>query len=420
MGPTLRLVPGVALHMATILTLNLILSSLSSPTTALVTTTVFYTLATLSSLAPLLFHRYSQPESLYPSPDRKTWEGVDDATREWAMATGDPPADTLIARHPHLAAAIISSPHPLATAQDHVDDAPRVMADLIHHLSWGDDGVRDGQGVYERNAGFLGLGLLVALLESFTFPLDASVLVATGALTGDLERAAQRALDTGVFIESIMDPERSMEDVAGECLRIRLVHARARAFVASCPDWNVGPEYVPINQATMAATLVLFCQVSLEASTTMGAVYSRRDRNLYWAWWARIGVLLGIDPRLIPDSYDAGLEARNSPMYLERMDPNGESAKLISRMIAAIHQLPTLPFDPPVFAISLRLFWPSSLVAKLDLPPVPVYAWLLWAARFAVYWSVTMLNAVSPVFQRSHSSTFTPFMRTAYGYPRSP
>ncbi|KNC49615.1 uncharacterized protein AMSG_05656 [Thecamonas trahens ATCC 50062] len=292
-----------------------------------------------------------QPEHAIPPPERVAA----------ALQTGDPPADALVAHFPALVAALMRSEEPVVTAAalaeaEYVDAE---AAEALHALAapglglpaWATpEMLHAGQEVYIVNAGFQGLGLLVSLLESFLFPEDAAVLAATGALTGPLDRAAKRALDTGSFIQDLMyakiDGKRPSR-AADAALRIRLVHGRARRMVARSAAWQERGD-VPINQATSAATLVLFCQVAVESSATMGAWMPQTDKDALWTFWRYVGHLMGIDADLVPPSYAGGLAGRCSGMYVGRLAPDMSSRALVARTLDAMVGIDELPFDPVV------------------------------------------------------------------------
>ena len=83
-------------------------------------------------------------------------------------------------------------------------------------------------------------------------------------------------------------------------LRVRMMHAMVRAGMARRPDWDFEDWDYPVNQSTMAGTLMLFSLGNVLGSQALGVQFSRRDKEALYHFWRYVGFLLGLDPQLLP------------------------------------------------------------------------------------------------------------------------
>ena len=77
-------------------------------------------------------------------------------------------------------------------------------------------------------------------------------------------------------------------------VRIRFVHARVRYLLARSGEWDVGVHGTPISAAHMGYSLACFSARTLKHSATLGARYTREEREGFCAVWRYAGYLMGI------------------------------------------------------------------------------------------------------------------------------
>ena len=82
-------------------------------------------------------------------------------------------------------------------------------------------------------------------------------------------------------------------------VRIRFVHAQIRHLLSKSPEWDFKTYGTPISAAHMGYALACF------SARTLGAVYSREERESFCAAWRYAGHLLGVpDAMLFTDERD--------------------------------------------------------------------------------------------------------------------
>ncbi len=89
-------------------------------------------------------------------------------------------------------------------------------------------------------------------------------------------------------------------------VRIRFVHAQVRHLLSQSPEWECAALGTPISAAHMGYALACFSARTLKHSETLGAVYSREERESFCAIWRYAGRLMGVpDAMLYTDEEDA-------------------------------------------------------------------------------------------------------------------
>lgn len=119
--------------------------------------------------------------------------------------------------------------------------------------------------------------------------------------TGDLEAMAPRRLaETLNWVVDVTAPDALQRFGRGftSTLRVRLMHAMVRAGMARRPDWDFEDWDHPVNQSTMAGTLMLFSLGNVLGSQALGVQFSRQDKDALYHFWRYVGFLLGLDPRI--------------------------------------------------------------------------------------------------------------------------
>lgn len=121
--------------------------------------------------------------------------------------------------------------------------------------------------------------------------------------TGDLRRMAPRRLnETATWFIDVTSPGGLARFAPGftGTLRVRLMHAIVRAAMCRRDDWDFENWDHPVNQAQMAGTVMLFSLANLVGCQAMGIRFSARERDAVFHLWRYIGLLMGVDPELVP------------------------------------------------------------------------------------------------------------------------
>ncbi len=151
------------------------------------------------------------------------------------------------------------------------------------------------------------VGLFPSLTALSMFSLMGGYLASradkTLVATGDLEAMAPRRLsETLNWVVDVTAPNALERFGSGftSTLRVRLMHAMVRAGMARRPDWDFEDWDYPVNQSTMAGTLMLFSLGNVLGSQALGVQFSRQDKDALYHFWRYVGFLLGLDPELLP------------------------------------------------------------------------------------------------------------------------
>lgn len=221
---------------------------------------------------------------------------------------GDPPADDLVAAFRRLPAGAgraqfedalehgigaVAEPLPeLVALFDQVDARPYwVDQDKLDHATR--VAARIG-----AVAGFTSMAML-SLMGGYLASRADKALVATGDLEGMAPRRLAETLSWTVDVTAPGALERFARGFTGT-MRVRLMHAMVRAGMSRRPDWDFDDWDHPVNQSTMAGTLMLFSLGNIVGSQALGVQFNRRDKDALYHLWRYVGFLLGVDAELLP------------------------------------------------------------------------------------------------------------------------
>ncbi|MGI9125836.1 MAG: oxygenase MpaB family protein, partial [Mycobacterium sp.] len=221
---------------------------------------------------------------------------------------GDPPADDLVAAFRRLPAGVGRAQFETALEQgiDAVDDPLPELSAFFAHVDarpyWVDQKKLD-QAVRATSrigavASFTSLSML-SLMGGYLASRADKTLVSTG----DLEAMAPRRLaETLAWTVDVTAPGALERFAIGftSTMRVRLMHAMVRAGMSRRPDWDFTDWDQPVNQSTMAGTLMLFSLGNVVGSQALGVPFSRQDKEAIYHFWRYVGFLLGLDPELLP------------------------------------------------------------------------------------------------------------------------
>jgi hypothetical protein len=224
---------------------------------------------------------------------------------EWALTTGDPLADAVVADihdgHPQARHAVqLGIRNGLDSLVDPPGSVVALLTDTERLPDYADSDLLDhGSAPFYTmppavHLVSLSAGALIRVYES---PSIAEVLATTGRLVDGADR---RIRETGKWVATAMLPGSLRVGQPGyeATLQVRMLHANVRRIVRS-RGFDESAYGTPINQVDLARTWMDFTVTSLRAEELMGfGLTTGEAATLYRYWWL-VGHLLGIDARLI-------------------------------------------------------------------------------------------------------------------------
>jgi ER-bound oxygenase mpaB/B'/Rubber oxygenase, catalytic domain len=173
----------------------------------------------------------------------------------------------------------------------------------------------------------------------------------TLAITGRLDDTrkwpevfSRRVGETTQFLMDVMTPGSLRPQGSGVSmvLKVRLIHASIRYFVARNPRYNEALWQKPINQEDLAGTLLTFGLTIVQGLQQMQLKLSQQQAEDFYYAWKLVGHYLGIDPALIPlDLADA--KAQQEVIFARLVGPSEAGESLTKALIdfAAEIMIPT-------------------------------------------------------------------------------
>ncbi|MBO6934758.1 MAG: DUF2236 domain-containing protein [Deltaproteobacteria bacterium] len=281
----------------------------------------------------------------------------------------------------------------LAQGVDSIDDAPEslrtLFADIETDPEWVDWGaVERGAKVFRRWGTaifrFAGAVTLAAYAESSV----AKPLALTGAYAGGSTK--HRFLETAAFWIAVSEPGglRPGGEGRASALRVRIMHVFVRQRLKSHPEWKGDAWGVPISQADALLTLLGGSVVPGLGLHAMGYRTSRDEIRDAMHFWRYVGHLMGVRPRVHPDTIGealqilfvaafrgamtAGEDGRHlCKSFVEAFTP-GPDAKPWAKLEDRLHRGFTQFFLPPPVYRANRLpsAGPWALVPLAMAPPI--------------------------------------------------
>ena len=209
--------------------------------------------------------------------------------------------------------------------KEHLDRLPESMRTLVKDYfdmgkqlpDWADeDLIKKGEEVYQKFGPEISLLLLVmALPLCYSSRKGAKVLVMTGRTldpSHDVDPLARRLIETSQFVVDAMQPGGLSPSGSGilATLRVRLIHASIRHYIfnhsMNPKGWDTDEYGLPINQEDMAGTLCSFSALVIHGLELMGLRLSKAEKDAYMHCWKIVGYYEGLDPKLLPDTYEQG------------------------------------------------------------------------------------------------------------------
>lgn len=299
---------------------------------------------------------------------------------------GDPLADDLVAAFRRLPAGFGRAQFDTAVVRgigavdDPIPELVAFFAQVDSRPYWVDQTkLEHASRVLARNGmvvGFTSLAMLSLMFGYLASRAD-KTLVATGDLATMAPRRMAETLNWTVEVTAKGGLERFAPGFAST-MHVRLMHAMVRAGMSRRPDWDFDEWDHPVNQSTMAGTLMLFSLGNVIGSQALGMRFSRRDKDAIYHLWRYVGLLLGMDPVLLPtDETDTWRLMWLQADYEFR--PDQDSTRLAQALQGALGPLLIGDSGHPVAQISRsvatellcaysRLIIGSANADTLDLP----------------------------------------------------
>lgn len=279
-------------------------------------------------------------------------------------------------------------------------DLPDEIKTLVHDIqthidSFDQNRIRRGQDLFTTHVGICAAALTVASLpEAYAMESSGRILGRTQRLAG--ASAFKRIAETTQFVLHVMTEKglerfRDDENTAsgtGAILRVRLMHAAIRLLVSrkqsgaprtgytdySNNDW-MGK---PINQVEMLYTLLCFSWVPLRAMRQTYHDVSDDEANDYIYLWNCVGVLMGIESDLLPESSEEAESAFEKIKQLH-MGWSAEGEKLTQSALHVMQRmLKKKAFVPNKLAPSITLVMMQQFVdqATRELLKIRKLSWI--------------------------------------------
>ncbi len=297
-----------------------------------------------------------------------------DAMREQC----DPPADEAV--RSLFAQGMVGSANELmkqlvAKERVHAEELPEPLRGYFEQSarlpSWADkELIREGQAVFSRCGPLSVVALVCAGLPTcYAGAQGVQVLHLTARLQTDTRR---RIVETAQMVVDVMGPGGLEDDGWGirDAQKVRLMHAAVRHLIRQSGRWN--PEWgQPVNQEDMAGTLVSFSVVTIRALMKLGYTLSAREAQAYYHAWRVVGYIMGVDERLLPESFEDG--ERLTDRIFGRVFRTSEEGKAMTRALVELleHIVPGDLFDGMCATLIRHLVGDSTA----DLIAVPPSDW---------------------------------------------
>lgn len=200
----------------------------------------------------------------------------------------------------------------LATGIDSVPEAPPSLRALFAAVdavpAWVDRARLDRGGNIVLRAGpAAGIVLgLKSLISGYASPAGNKPLVLSGRLQ---EQAPRRLAETSRFVQAVSRPgglDRHGDGFA-ITLKVRLMHAQVRRLILASGRWQPQLWGAPLNQHDMLATALLFSVAMIDGLRLLGYGISEAEAEDVVHLWRYAGLLMGVEPDLLPKSFTEGL-----------------------------------------------------------------------------------------------------------------
>ncbi len=184
-----------------------------------------------------------------------------------------------------------------------VDPPPSLVAlfaSLDRTPFWVDfDRADRGGSAFLASGWFGGIVLaLESLILGYCSPAGNKPLAFSGRLT---ENAPRRLAETSRFVQAVSTPGgmRRFGDGFKITVKVRLMHAQVRRMLSASPEWQADQWGVPINQADMAGTALLFSLLVIDGLEKLGVALPDDAAEDLMHLWRYAGHVIGVAPDLL-------------------------------------------------------------------------------------------------------------------------
>lgn len=169
----------------------------------------------------------------------------------------------------------------------------------------------------------------------YTCANGAQVLYDTGRLlvhNNDIDPLARRLMETAQMVVNVLSEGGLSAQGKGVVTlqKVRLIHASIRYYLKhnqkNAFDTDTYGE--PINQEDLAGTLMSFGPVILSGLKRLNVSLSAEQQNNYMHCWKVVGHLMGIEERLLPDTYNEGFDLATK--ILKHQSAKSEAGKALT------------------------------------------------------------------------------------------
>ena len=274
----------------------------------------------------------------------------------------------------------------LAGGLETLQEAPPALVQLLEAVTpepaWLDRELLDrGARVYHRFGRNAADALLqLALIGGYRFGGPTDLLVATGALTGDMTR--RRLGETQKWAATLSRPGALARH--GEAwqltLHVRVMHALVNDTFLRNGRWDVDRWGLPINATDQAATLGLFDGVALLGVRALGVPVTRADSDAVMHLWRYVGWLMGVHEDFLVDR-ESQRHRLNYHLLLAQAGPTDAGSRLAQAVVGVQLELfegalarSRGRYEQERLLSMLTVFLGSRSMRELGLPRRPPWA----------------------------------------------
>ncbi|WP_421764661.1 oxygenase MpaB family protein [Ekhidna sp.] len=151
----------------------------------------------------------------------------------------------------------------------------------------------------------------------YTCAKGAKVLFDTGRLlshNGDIDPLARRLMETAQMVVNVLAEGGLSAGGRGVVTiqKVRLIHASIRYYLKhkqyNNKEWDTDKFGEPINQEDLAGTLMSFGPVIISGLKKLNVSLTDDQIDHYMHCWKVVGYLMGIEDRLLPNTYAEGFD----------------------------------------------------------------------------------------------------------------
>lgn len=234
------------------------------------------------------------------------------------------------------------------------NDFPLFLATYISDIgdlpSWIDlDKIHKGQEVFWDYGREVILALLCRSLPmSYICGNGAKVLTTTTRLI-DIPKNpkfTRRLLETLQFVVNICSDDSSMDKLGKGLIcikKVRLIHATIRRFIKQAGDWPSEELGEPINQEDLLITMCSFNIEVVKGLARMGIHLEAEQREAWSHLWFVVGYLLGIEEKMLPQSF-AACEELSQRILVSQAAKTEEGQLLVASCVTFLAEITPIPF----------------------------------------------------------------------------